>query len=169
MLDAFDQKIAALEHPETANLASVNVLLKSADDFHLQGACAALASRRGEKDHNAAHRFDLIVSHLTLHHIEDMGELFRTMFGCLKHGGRIALTDYEDFGPEAVPFHPIAKRPGVERHGIKKSEAEEIIDGVGFNEVNVEVAYVLRKEVEAEDGKPAREMDFPFLICCGQR
>jgi hypothetical protein len=35
--------------------------------------------------------------------------------------------------------------------------------------VRVEEAFVLKKEVEAEDGKPAREMEFPFLICLGER
>lgn len=79
----------------------------------------------------------------------------------------VALTDYEDFGTEAVSFHPIKKREGVERHGIKKDEILEMLVGTGFNEVRVEEAFVLRKEVEAEGEKPVREMDFPFLVCLG--
>lgn len=79
----------------------------------------------------------------------------------------IALTDYEDFGPEAVRFHAKSKRPGVERHGIRRGEVEEILLGTGFNEVRVEEGFVLKKEVEAEDGKSAGEMDFPFLMCYG--
>jgi SAM-dependent methyltransferase len=169
MLDAFNRKVAALPNPEKANLAAVNVLVQEADDVHVQGAAAALATRRGESGHDTPYRFDLIVSHLTLHHIPSMPAIFATLFQCLKPGGRIALTDYEDFGPDAVPFHPKNKREGVERHGIKKDEIELIIDGTGFNEVRVERVFVLRKEVEAEDGKPAREMEFPFLICLGQR
>lgn len=169
MINAFNTKVASLPDPSKANLAAVNVLVQEADDVHVQGAAAALASRRGESGHDAPYRFDLIISHLTLHHIHSLPDLLTTLWNCLRHGGMIALTDYEDFGPEAVPFHPKAKREGVERHGIKKKEIEDIIDGVGFNEVRVEQAYVLRKEVEAEDGKPAREMDFPFLICLGQR
>lgn len=172
MIDAFNRKVAALPNPEKANLAAVNVLVQEADDVHVQGAAAALAGRRGEPNvekHDHPYRFDLIISHLTLHHIPSMPTIFATLFQCLRSGGRLALTDYEDFGPEAVPFHPKAKREGVERHGIKKDELEMIIDGTGFNEVKVEKAFVLRKEVEAEDGKPAREMDFPFLICLGQR
>jgi SAM-dependent methyltransferase len=169
MIDAFNKKVAALPNPDKANLAAVNVLVEEADDVHVQGAAAALATRRGESGKDAPYRFDLIVSHLTLHHIPSMPDIMRTLFQCLKHGGRIALTDYEDFGPEAVPFHPPSKREGVERHGIKRKEIEDIIDGVGFNNVRVERAFVLRKEVEAEDGKPEHEMDFPFLICLGER
>jgi SAM-dependent methyltransferase len=98
-----------------------------------------------------------------------MGSLLQTLFQSLKPGGRIALTDYEDYGPEAVAFHPREKRDGVERHGIKRQEMLDVVDGVGFNEVKVERAFVLRKEVEAEEGRPKGEMEFPFLICCGVR
>jgi SAM-dependent methyltransferase len=169
MLDGFNKKVAALPNPEKANLAAVNVLVKEADDPHVQGAAAALATRRGESGKDIPYRFDLVVSHLTLHHIPSMPDIFATVFRCLKHDGWIAMTDYEDFGPDAVPFHPVSKREGVERHGLKKEEMETIIDGTGFNDPRVERAFVLRKEVEAEDGKPAREMDFPFLICLGQK
>ncbi|KAF2873514.1 S-adenosyl-L-methionine-dependent methyltransferase [Massariosphaeria phaeospora] len=169
MINAFNMKVAALPDPQNANLAAVNVLVQEADDVHLQGAAAALATRRGETGHDAPYRFGLIVSHLTLHHIPSLSDLFATLFQCLKPGGRLALTDYEDFGPEAVPFHPKSKREGVERHGIKRNELETVIIGAGFSEVRVEQAFTLRKEVEAEDGKPARQMDFPFLICLGRK
>ncbi|KAH7113898.1 S-adenosyl-L-methionine-dependent methyltransferase [Dendryphion nanum] len=169
MIDAFNIKVAALPDPDKANLAAVNVLLQEADDVHIQGAAAALAGRRGDSTHDNPYRFDLIVSHLTLHHIPSMPNVFQTLYQCLKPGGRIALTDYEDEGPQSVAFHPKVKREGVERHGLKRAELEEIIDGTGFNEVRVEQAYVLRKEVEAEDGKPTQQRDFPFLICLGQR
>lgn len=167
MISAFNIKLANLptEHP---NLCSVNHFLTNPDAHELQSAAALLATHRGEEPKPPyEYRFDLVVSHLTLHHIPSMPAILQTMHQCLRHGGVVALTDYEDFGPEAVPFHPVSKRPGVERHGIKKKEIEEMLLGTGFNEVRVEEAFVLRKEVEAEHGKPARDMDFPFLICFG--
>lgn len=169
MIDAFNKKVAALPNPEKANLAAVNVLVQDSDDVHIQGASAALAGRRGESGHDNPYRFDLIVSHLTLHHIPSMPDIFAILHKCLKPGGRIALTDYEDEGPKSVAFHPQAKREGVERHGLKRSELEEMIEGTGFNEVSVETAFVLRKEIDAEDGRPAEQRDFPFLICLGQK
>ncbi|KAF2688280.1 S-adenosyl-L-methionine-dependent methyltransferase [Lentithecium fluviatile CBS 122367] len=169
MLDAFNQKIAALPDTTPANLAAVNVLVQDADDVHIQGAAAALATRRGESGHDLPYRFDLIVSHLTLHHIPSLPSIIETMYKCLRPGGWIALTDYEDFGAEAIRFHPVDKREGVERHGVKKAEIEEVVDGVGFNEVRVERAWVMRKEVDAEEGKPKEEMDFPFFIVLGKR
>ncbi|KAF1978976.1 S-adenosyl-L-methionine-dependent methyltransferase [Bimuria novae-zelandiae CBS 107.79] len=169
MIDAFNQKTAALPDPSQVNLAAVNVLVQSADDAHLQGACAALAERRGESGKDIPYRFDLVVSHLTLHHIPSLEDLLATLKDCLRNGGMIALTDYEDFGEEAIRFHPESKRPGVERHGIKKGEILDIIDGVGFNEVRVERAFELRKEVEGKDGESKQEMGFPFLLCLGKK
>ena len=167
MISAFNTKLADLptDHP---NLCSINHFLTNPDSHELQSAAALLATHRGEATSPPySYRFDLVVSHLTLHHIPSMAEILETMKKCLKPGGVVALTDYEDFGPEAVPFHPVSKRPGVERHGIKKSEMEDLLLGTGFNEIRVDEAFVLRKEVDAEDGKPVREMDFPFLLCFG--
>ena len=167
MISAFNTKLADLptDHP---NLCAVNHLLTHPDAHEVQSAAALLATQRGEPSSPPyAYRFDLIVSHLTLHHIASMPDILQTMMKCLKHGGAVALTDYEDFGLEAVPFHPVSKREGVERHGIKRAEMEELLLGTGFNEVRVEEAFVLRKEVETENGKPTREMDFQFLICFG--
>lgn len=169
MLTAFNSKIASLPDPTTANLAAVNVLVQDPDDFHLQGAASALALRRGESGKDLPYRFDLVVSHLTLHHIEDMGGLMRILHSALRDGGYVALTDYEDFGDGAEKFHPKAKWVGVERHGLKKREIEDVIDGVGFNEVRIERPFALRKVVEGSDGKAGGEMEFPFLLCLGKK
>jgi SAM-dependent methyltransferase len=167
MIAAFNLKLADHEKP---NLCTINHFLTSPDSPELQGACTALATQRGEQS-TPPYRFDLVVSHLTLHHIPSLPEIFRTMYDCLKPGGVVALTDYEDFGKEAIRFHPESKRPGVERHGIKIDEAMEVMLGVGFNEVRVERCYVLRKVVDAEEEMKVLEgkgeMDFPFLLFYG--
>jgi hypothetical protein len=91
------------------------------------------------------------------------------MFKCLRKGGVVALTDYEDFGKEAIRFHPVKKRPGVEHHGIQKDVARELLVKAGFEDVKVDEAFVLRKEVEdVEDMKKLTgEMAFPFLMVYG--
>src|ERR1700722_11934012 len=152
---------------EEVNLVVVCVLLEDADDAKVQGAAAALASGRGES--GSIPRFDLIISHLTLHHIPSLPAILATMFQCLKPGGWIALTDFEDFGPDAVIFHPKSKREGVERHEIKRNEMEIMINSTGFDQVKVETAFTFTKEVEDEDGGPKKEMSFPFLICMGRK
>ncbi|TLS25454.1 hypothetical protein PpBr36_06852 [Pyricularia pennisetigena] len=170
MLSGFDAKLAALPDRGTANLTSVNVLLRDPDDAALQKAAAELDSRvTGSSASPRPRRFDLIVSHLTLHHIPSMPDMFATLAACLKPGGRVALTDYEDYGDEAIAFHPVAKREGVERHGIRRAEVVEAMREAGLVDVGVEEAFVLRKEVEAEAENPARAMDFPFLIMLGRK
>jgi len=167
MISAFNTKLASLTTP---NLCAINHCLTNPDSPELQGACASLATQRRQKV-EPPYRVDLVVSHLTLHHIPSLAEIFATMYACLKPGGVVVLTDYEDFGPEAIRFHPESKRPGVERHGIKVDEANKILVQTGFDEVKVERAFVLRKEVDAEDveGRVQEDMDFPFLVCFGTK
>lgn len=123
-------------------------------------------------------KFDLILSHLTLHHIPDPKPLLTTMYGCLKPGGQVALTDFEDFGPEARKFHPEAKMFGVERHGIKADWFAGLMKEVGFEDVDVTPAWTMDKEVERFPGEWGQEkphggslatMEFPFLLCRGTR
>ncbi|POS75662.1 methyltransferase [Diaporthe helianthi] len=123
-------------------------------------------------------KFDLVISHLTLHHIPDLKSLLSTMYGCLRPGGQIALTDFEDFGPEARKFHPEAKMFGVERHGINAGWFAGLMKEAGFEDVNVSVAWTMEKEVERYPGEWGHEkpqgaglakMDFPFLLCRGTR
>jgi SAM-dependent methyltransferase len=160
MIDAFNIKLSKLQNP---NLCAINHLLTSADSPQLQDARTRLLGAEGP------HRFDLVVSHLTLHHIADLEDVFATMWACLRPGGMVALTDYEDFGSEAIRFHPVKKRPGVEHHGIKRGEVEKLLVAAGFEDVRVETAYVMRKEVAPEEGmaEVQGEMEFPFLMMFG--
>ncbi|OGM51364.1 methyltransferase [Aspergillus bombycis] len=120
-------------------------------------------------------KFDLALSHLVLHHIPDLRPFLHMLLGCLKPGGRIALTDFEDFGPEAIKFHPQSKLKGVERHGIPRQWIEDLLKEVGFEQVKVWVGWTLDKDVEGwedDDGSHAggkKTMQFPFLVCEGVR
>lgn len=134
-------------------------------------------------------KFDLITSHLVLHHIADLRSTLATMLGCLRPGtGEVALTDYEDFGPAARRFHPEARMAGVERHGVGAAWLAGLMREVGFADVEVTApAWVMEKEVErwpgewggvaegeemrrpAEGGEGAEVMGFPFLLARGRR
>ena len=146
MIDAFNAKIGALPHPEEANLAVVCVLLEDIDNVKVQGAVAAFASRRGESE-SIPYRFGLITSYLTLHHIPSLPAVLATMFQCLKPCKWIALADFEDFGPDAIIFHPKSKREGVEKYKIKRNEMEMMINGTGLDQAKVETAFTSTKGV----------------------
>lgn len=122
------------------------------------------------KDSNGNRKkFDLITSHLVLHHVPDLRPFLRTLIGCLKSGGRVALTDYEDFGEQAKKFHPKVKWDTCERHGIQRVWMEGLMKEIGFIDVNVRVAWTLKKDVERWEEGDGDTMDFPFLICEGVR
>ncbi|KAL2813475.1 S-adenosyl-L-methionine-dependent methyltransferase [Aspergillus cavernicola] len=115
-------------------------------------------------------KFDLILSHLVMHHVPDLKPFLGTLLGCLSPGGRVALTDFEDFGPEAIKFHPPTKLEGVERHGIQAVGIEELMKEVGFQDVKVSIGWTLNKSVEYwRDNKPGDTLGFPFLVCEGVR
>lgn len=174
MIDALEQKLSRPDAPE--NINPLCIMLEDPEDSRMPPA-------HHDKPDGSRLKFDLVLSHLVLHHIPDLPAVLHTMHGCLKAGGTVALTDFEDFGPEARKFHPEAKMAGVERHGIPRGEFEQMMTNEGFADVQVKVAWTMWKEVErfagewgqkrptAEElgGKPLAEMNFPFLLCTGKR
>ncbi|TPX11271.1 uncharacterized protein E0L32_001089 [Thyridium curvatum] len=151
------------------NVVPLAILLEDPEDERLPPAGGG----------GARLKYDLITSHMALHHIPDLRSLLTTMLGCLKPGGMVALTDFEDFGPEAEKFHPKAKMPGVERHGINRQWMEALLKEVGFTDVKVSVAWDHSKMVEkftgefGDDGSPkegqGEMMKFPYVICMGKK
>jgi len=92
MIDALKLKLET--KPEVGNVLPVFALLTDPNDERMRIDPIG-------REEVVGRRFDLIVSHLVLHHIPSLEEVFKTMNGCLKSGGSVALTDFEDFGPEA--------------------------------------------------------------------
>lgn len=170
MINALAAKLAKPDAPQ--NVRPICVLLENPEDRILPPAF--------QYDHGGPRlKFDLILSHLVLHHIADLEGVLRTMLGCLKQGGSVALTDFEDFGPEARRFHPKVRMEGVERHGINREWMAGLMEKVGFVDVQVEVGWKMDKSVEkfegefgdsgrAEDGQ-GEVMEFPFLVCVAKK
>lgn len=167
------------------------ILLEDAEDPRLPPSPSPSPSTTTTKTTTPPPRkkFDLITSHLTLHHIPppSLPRLLQTMLAALKPGGQVALTDYQDVGPEARKFHPEGKMPGVESpRGIEPLAFAALLREVGFVDVDVSTGWVMgEKEVErfpgewgADGVKPTvagdgagelAKMDFPFLLCRGTK
>ncbi|KAK3720882.1 hypothetical protein LTR37_003545 [Vermiconidia calcicola] len=171
MIDVLKQKLQKDGAPK--NILPVAVLLEDPEDHALPPADTA-------KPDGSRQKFDLITSHLVLHHIPDLEGVLKTMLGCLAPGGRVMLTDFEDYGPEAKRFHAESKLEGVERHGINAKQMSELMRKVGFVNVNVAPEWTMPKMVEkfagefGPEGKPqddsqGEKMDIPFVICYGER
>jgi SAM-dependent methyltransferase len=171
MIDMLKQKLQRPDAPK--NIEPVAVLLEDPEDDHLPVANSAdtLGGRQ---------KFDIITSHLVLHHIPDLRGVLTTMFGCLAPGGAVMLTDFQDFGPEARRFHAQSKLDGVERHGINVEEMSALMAEVGFSNVSVIPEWSMEKKVEkfpgefGSEGKPAddsqgEKMNIPFVLCYGEK
>jgi len=170
MIDVMQQK---LNKPDALkNITPVCVLLENPEDTSLPPASPS-------NSHGPRKKFDLIISHLVLHHIPELRPVLETMLGCLKTGGSVALTDFEDFGPEARRFHPLKKMAGVERHGIHTKTMTKLMQDVGFVDVDVGPAWTMKKSVEKYEGEfedrgranagEGEVMEFPFLVCYGRK
>lgn len=164
MIDVLKEKLTRPASPK--NILPLALLLEDPDDAALP------AGLDGESQ-----RFDLITSHLVLHHIPELRPVLQTMLGCLKPGGRIMLTDFEDFGPQAKRFHPVSKLDGVARHGINAVDMKVLMEDVGFAEVEVKPHWTMDKKVEKFEGEFGHEgkagedmgeiMQIPFVVCYG--
>lgn len=174
MIDALNIKLSKAKEDNTGpdNIETLCIMLEDPEDPRLPPQVS------GDGSSGSRRKFDLILSHLVLHHIADLHQLLKTMYGCLKPGGFIALTDFEDFGPEARKFHPESKMDGVERHGINREWFAGLMKDVGFVDIDVKPAWNLTKAVEKFPGewgnkKPSGDdltmMDFPFLLCLGRK
>lgn len=172
MVDALEKKLARPENaPLSQKIQPLCVMLEDPEDRRLPPADASVPD-----GHRA--KYDLITSHLVLHHIADLAAVLKTMLGCLEPGGQVALTDFEDFGPDARKFHPESKMFGVERHGIDARWFAQLMKEIGFVDVDVSSKWSLEKEVERvpgewgenkPQGKDLATLGFPFLLCRGRR
>ena len=164
MIEALNLKLGSTHQLSAANVLPVCALLIDPDDSRVQIDPLTRQPVTGR-------RFDLVVSHLVLHHIPDLASLFDTIYGCLKPGGVVMVTDFENFGPDARQFHPEDKMNGVERHGIDRDEMRGLLAGAGFIDATVETAFEMDKMVETAPGSGIKErnMVFPFLICKGTK
>lgn len=173
MIGAFKLKLA--RQPEVQNVLPVCVMLEDSNDPRIGPDPLSKDKKDVNEKELPPRRFDLITSHLVLHHIPSLESIFSTMHGCLKLGGSVALTDFEDFGPEARKFHPEAKMDGVERHGIQRDSVRKLLTDAGFTDVRIETAFKMEKRIEISPGEGVVKgengckMTFPFLICMAQR
>ncbi|KAF4985161.1 hypothetical protein FDECE_16773 [Fusarium decemcellulare] len=174
MIEVLSSKLSKPGAPK--NIQPLAVLLEDPEDKSLPPADEA-------NPDGPRLKYDLITSHLVLHHIAALKPVLETMLGCLKEGGMVALTDFEDFGPEAKRFHPKSKMGGVERHGIPREWMANLMKEVGFKDVRVEVAWEHIKMVERYEGefdgvkkgepdldaKVGEMMKFSYVICLGRK
>lgn len=100
-------------------------------------------------------KFDLIVSAMTLHHVEDTAALLRSFHRHLKDGGFVALADLDE---EDGSFHPPETR-GVFHNGFDRDELRAILQGQDFDRVEFSTAHAIAGE----------ERDYPVFLVTARK
>lgn len=84
--------------------------------------------------------FDGVVSSMTIHHVENIKELFLKLFNMLKDNGFIAIADLDS---EDGTFH--GDNTGVFHFGFDRDKLEAIAKEVGFKNIKFETANTIEK------------------------
>ena len=90
----------------------------------------------------AAPGYDLIVSAMAMHHVEDTDALVQGFADHLKPGARVALADLD---AEDGTFHP-ADAEGVFHHGFDRGTFQSILESKGFQDVSFVTAHTVNRE-----------------------
>lgn len=92
-------------------------------------------------------QFDMIVSTMTIHHIENLALLFSRFYDYLTPGGSIALADLDK---EDGSFH--SDRHSAIHHGFNRDELGSIVRASGFNRVQFHDVTKIEKKMERPEG-----------------
>ena len=86
--------------------------------------------------------FDLIVSAMAMHHVEDTELLAKSFSEHLKPGAKIALADLDK---EDGSFHPEGTE-GIYHTGFERETLQTIFVNNGFSEIKFTTAHIIQKE-----------------------
>ncbi len=87
-------------------------------------------------------KFDVIVSAMALHHVQDTDDLLQSFSAHLKTGGQVALADLD---AEDGTFHP-ADIEGVYHDGFERDELKAKLIKVGFKHIRFETVTTVYKD-----------------------
>jgi 2-polyprenyl-3-methyl-5-hydroxy-6-metoxy-1,4-benzoquinol methylase len=85
-------------------------------------------------------KFDVIISSMTLHHIEDVKCIMQTLYDLLVDGGTIALADLDK---EKGDFH--TSDAGVFHLGFERDYIMSVAKEVGFKKLKIQTASTIEK------------------------
>ncbi len=98
-----------------------------------------------EKGGRVDGRFHLLVSSMTLHHVEDTEALLRLWFDLLLPGGQLGVADLDT---EDGSFH--GDNTGVFHLGFERARVQRLFESAGFGEVRAMTAASVVKDTEGQ-------------------
>ncbi len=85
-------------------------------------------------------KFDSIISSMTIHHIENLQEIFKKFYSLLNDNGTIAIADLDK---EDGSFH--TEDTGVFHYGFDRNEFLSIAENTGFRHLKIQTASIMDK------------------------
>ncbi len=90
----------------------------------------------------AGRQFDLVISMMVLHHVDDVPSLLKGLFAATAEGGWIAVLDLE---PEQGEYHD----PGFAgHHGFSRGALRRALASAGFGHLTVRQVLEIEKQVD---------------------
>lgn len=87
--------------------------------------------------------FDLIVTSMSLHHIEDISIFLNKSFKALKKGGYLCINDLDK---EDGSFHAKHNNEGVYHFGFSKDELISSSQKIGFSDFIFDIVYTYERD-----------------------
>ena len=97
---------------------------------------------------------DLVVSSMSVHHVEDVGELFGWFSSVLRSGGYVAVADLVK---EDGTFHK--DNTGVFHYGFERKEFEEYMASAGIEPVSFKIIHAIER-----NGR-----EYPIFLSVGRK
>ena len=97
-----------------------------------------------EKDlvtHQLENTYDGLISSMTMHHVENIENMFKRFYELIKPGGFIAIADLEQ---EDGSFHSDGTT-GVHHHGFQLDELTQRVTETGFKTVKTSIVSTINK------------------------
>ena len=108
-----------------------------------------------EKGERVEGTYDLIVSSMTVHHVQDTASLFLQWHGLLRLEGRVCFADLDT---EDGSFHE--DNTGVFHLGLDRAHLKKLLQDAGFRDARDTTAATMTKDIAGKGKK-----EFPvFLI-----
>ena len=102
--------------------------------------------------------FDLVITSMTFHHLDNPKEALKKIKEYLKKGGYVAIIDLEK---EDGTFH--SDNTDVKHFGFEKEEVENWFKELGFRDIKVITVYSIQKE------RKGKLRDYPVFLAVGKK
>jgi SAM-dependent methyltransferase len=112
---------------------------------------------------------DLVVSHMTLHHVEQVPAVLAALAALLAPGSRLVITDLLNT-PNSNQFHTHNTHTVSHHGGFSQQQLQEFLAPAGLEVVSFDgAALVMTKQMPAGPHGGSQDRDFPIFCAIARR